>query len=33
MDDLTVNYREVLTKKPWWRVTPKGYMQHNVQVT
>ncbi len=31
MDDLTVNYREVLTKKPWWRVTPKGYMQHGIQ--
>lgn len=31
MDDLTMNYREVLTKKPWWRVTPKGYMQHNIQ--
>lgn len=33
MDDLTVNYREVLTKKPWWRVTPRGYMRHNMQET
>ena len=30
MDDLTVNYREVLTKKPWWRVTPRGYMAHGI---
>lgn len=30
MDDLTVNYREVLVKKPWWRVTPRGYMSHNI---
>ena len=26
-----MNYREVLTKKPWWRVTPRGYMQHGIQ--
>lgn len=30
MDDLTVNYREVLVKKPWWRVTPRGYMEHGI---
>lgn len=31
MDD-SLNYREVLVKKPWWRVTPKGYMKHNMGI-
>lgn len=30
MDD-RLNYRELLVKKPWWEVTPKGYMQHNIE--
>lgn len=30
MDDLKVNYREVLVKNPWWRITPRGYMAHGI---
>lgn len=33
MDDLTINYREVLSKDPWWRVVPRGYMKHGIGET